>query len=298
MVTTPAPDLSIVIVSYQCKRYLLDLLDDLAAARDDLSLDVHVVDNASEDGTPAAVRAAHPWVAMSALPENVGFGRANNLVITDVLSETVLLLNPDTRVTGHALRVCVDEMRRSPDIGILSPRVVDERGLFDRRCMRGFPTLWGVCCHVSGLDRVLRGRRSRRYTLGWLLDDEAADVEAVSGAVMFCRADALRQVGGFDERFFMYAEDIDLCLRATGVGWRVRYWPGASIAHIGGRSGASVRSRLAWTRSIGDLHRAHRPAPWGRFTGRACDAAGLALDWLAHRGTRFTAPTGIKTVDT
>ena len=75
--TTAYPDLSIVIVSYQCKRSLLDLLDDLAAARDDVSLDVHVVDNASEDGTPAAVLAAHPWVAMTALSENVGFGRAN-----------------------------------------------------------------------------------------------------------------------------------------------------------------------------------------------------------------------------
>ena len=257
-VTTEAPELSIVIVSYECKRYLLDLLGDLAKTRGDLAFDVHVIDNASHDGTPDAVRAAHPWVALTALPENIGFGRANNLGIADACAETVLLLNPDTRVTGHALRACLDEMGRSPDIGILTPRVVDEHGVFDRRCMRGFPTLWGVFCHVSGLDHVLRDRRSRRYTLGWLPDDLAADVEAVSGAVMFCRADALHQVGGFDERFFMYGEDIDLCLRIAESGWQIHYWPGTNLTHLGGRSGTTSRSRRAWATAIGAINRTHR----------------------------------------
>ena len=272
------PDLSIVVVSYECKRYLLDVLDDLAGARDDLVLDVHVVDNASRDGTADAVRSAHPWVALIALPENIGFGRANNLVIADARAETVLLLNPDTRITGHALRACLEEMGRSPDVGILTPRVVDEHGVFDRRCMRGFPTLWGLFCQVSGLDRVLRDRRSRRYTLGWLPDDAATDVEAVSGAVMFCRADALRQVQGFDERFFMYGEDIDVCLRAGDAGWRVRFWPGVTVTHVGGRSGTPHTARRAWARAIGDIHRIRRPGRRGRIAGAICDAAGAAID--------------------
>ena len=282
-VTTEAPELSIVIVSYECKRYLLDLLGDLAKTRGDLAFDVHVIDNASHDGTPDAVRAAHPWVALTALPENIGFGRANNLGIADACAETVLLLNPDTRVTGHALRACLDEMGRSPDIGILTPRVVDEHGVFDRRCMRGFPTLWGVFCHVSGLDHVLRDRRSRRYTLGWLPDDLAADVEAVSGAVMFCRADALHQVGGFDERFFMYGEDIDLCLRARRGGWRIRYWPEFEIVHVGGRSGRTSESRRAWARSIGDLHGAHRIG-WTAVLGRTSMHLGGRLLRLRQTG--------------
>ncbi len=284
-----APEISIIIVSYQCRRYLLSLLRDLSLAREAIALEVHVVDNDSDDDSVASVRRLYPWVVVTALEENVGFGRANNMAISGVQAETVLLQNPDTHITTQALRACIDEIRRSPDIGILTPRVVDERGVFDRRCMRGFPTLWGVFCHVSGLDRFLRDRRSLRYTVGWLEDDREADVEAVSGAVMFCRRDALRQIGGFDERFFMYGEDIDLCLRVRAAGWRVRYWPGAEVMHLGGRSGMHPHARRAWARSIGDLHRFHRGRRGGRVSGAICDLAGMALGVL-RRESRPSAP--------
>ena len=278
------PELSIVIVSYQCKQYLLDLLADLETARADVAVEVQLIDNASNDGTPEAVRQMYPWVALTALNENLGFSRANNLAIPNVRAPTVLLLNPDTRVTGTALRACVDEMVRSPNIGVLTPRVVDEHGTFDRRCMRGFPTLWGVFCHVSRLDRVLRGRRARRYTMGWLPDDQAADVESVSGAAMFVRADALRQADGFDERFFMYGEDIDLCVRIADAGWQIHYWPGAEITHLGGRTPANVRSERAWAVSLGELQRAHRRGHEGLFAGAVFDAIGAAM--RRHRSFR------------
>jgi GT2 family glycosyltransferase len=286
------PELSVVVVSYECRQHLIDVLDDLRPLRDALSLEVLVVDNASSDGSPQAVRALHPWVTLDALHENLGFGRANNLAIRRARARLVLLLNPDTRVTAPAIRGCIEELKAHPEVGILSPRVIDGNGDFDRRSIRGFPTLWGVFCHVSRLDRILRDPWSRRYTLGLPSGDHPMEVEAVSGAVMFARTDALREIGGFDERFFMYGEDIDLCLRMRASGWRVRFWSGVTITHLGGRSGMTSRSADAWARSIGDLHRLHRPGRAGRVTGALCDVAGTALNWLRHaQGGRSPAAT-------
>ena len=280
---TATPELSVVTVTYECRGHVLALLDDLAAARADVALEVLVVDNASGDGTVKAIRATHPWVDVEALNENVGFGRANNRAILRARAPFVALLNPDTRVTGDALTACLGELRRAPDVGILSPRVVDADGRFDRRCMRGFPTAWGVACHVTRLDRLLRDDASRRYTMGWLPDDRPADVEAVSGAVMFARADALREAGGFDERFFMYGEDIDLCLRVAATGRRVRYWPGATVAHVGRGSGWTPQSRAAWATAIGELHRLHRPGLRSRMVAGGCDLIGRTIA-RARRG--------------
>lgn len=289
------PELSVVVVTFECREHVLRLLGDLENAGRDVSLEVFVVDNASSDGTVDAIRKLHPCVDVEALDENVGFGRANNRAIRRAQGQTVLVLNPDTRVTGTALRACLDELRRSPDVGVLTPRVVDELGNFDRRCMRGFPTLWGTFAHVSRLDRLLRDRRSRQYTMGWLPDDRPADVEAVSGAVMFTRADALRQVAGFDERFFLYGEDIDLCLRMANGGWRVRYWPGATMTHTGRGSGWTPQSSAAWARSIGDLHRIHRRGGRARAAGAICDFAGMALRAMASSQRHM--PRGAKSRD-
>jgi GT2 family glycosyltransferase len=287
---TAKPDLSIVIVTYECRPYVLDLLGDLAAARDALSLEVFVVDNASTDGTVDAIRAAHLWIDVDAQAENVGFGKANNRAIPRAQADTILLLNPDTRVTAEALTACVDELRRCPDVGILTPRVVDEHGVFDRRCMRGFPTLWGVFCHVTKLDKVLRDRASGRYLQRWLSETDPADVESVSGAVMFARADALAQVGGFDERFFMYGEDIDLCLRIADAGWRVRYCPGVEITHLGGRAGENPVAQRAWSQALGELQRSHRPGKRGLMTALAFDRTGSAVTSRRWQRTRRVGP--------
>lgn len=274
---TSKPDLSVVIVTSECRPCVMDLLDDLATARGALALEVFVVDNASTDGTVDAIRAAHPWVDVDAQTENLGFGKAGKQP-RDPQSTggDRLAANPDTQVSAEALKACVDELRRCPDVGILTPRVVDEHGVFDRRCMRGFPTLWGVFCHVTKLDRILRDRASGRYLKRWLSETDPAEVESVSGAVMFTRADALAQVGGFDERFFMYDEDIDLCLRIFDGGCRIRYRPTAEITHLGGRAGANPLAQRAWSEEPGELHRSHRPGEPGHIAAvsfdKTCDA--------------------------
>ena len=229
-----------------------------------------MVDNASGDDTVEVSR-RHAWVTTTALDENVGFARANNVAMDRARGRAVLVLNPDTVVPPGALRACLDELWRDPSVGLLSPRLIDREGRLDRRCHRGFPTLWSSFCYFTTLDRVFRGPRSRRYTMGHLPETEAADVEAVSGAFMLMPRDAMVVVGGFDEQFFMYAEDIDLSLRFIEHGYRVRYWPGVDVVHVGAGSNVAGQrppaANAAYFRTMAPFVRKHRKGLHGLALG-------------------------------
>jgi len=287
------PELSVVIVSYRCRALLADCLASLAAQRDQVDMEVLVLDNHSGDDTLEAAR-EYPWVDAWNIGENVGFGRANNLGFARTTGRAVLALNPDTVVPAGALRACLDKLWASPDIGVLSPKLVDPEGRLDRRCKRGFPTMWSSFCYFTGLDQHLRDRRSTRYTAGWLPEDQAGDVESVMGAFMLMPRAALVQVGGFDEQFFMYAEDIDLCLRFIAAGWRVHYWPAVTVVHVGAGSNANGRrppaADAAYFRTMAPFIRKHRPGLRGRVTanlvGMAAEGMYAASRLSARRGRR------------
>ena len=264
------PELSVVIVSYRCGALLDECLTSLEANRADVDMEVEVVDNASGDDTVEVSR-RHAWVTTTALDENLGFARANNVAMDRARGRAVLVLNPDTVVPPGALRACLDELWRDPSVGLLSPRLIDREGRLDRRCHRGFPTLWSSFCYFTTLDRVFRGPRSRRYTMGHLPETEAADVEAVSGAFMLMPRDAMVVVGGFDEQFFMYAEDIDLSLRFIEHGYRVRYWPGVDVVHVGAGSNVAGQrppaANAAYFRTMAPFVRKHRKGLHGLALG-------------------------------
>ena len=188
-------------------------------------MEVEVIDNASNDDTIGAARGME-WVTATALDDNVGFARANNLGLARARGRAILVLNPDTVVPRHGLRRCLDELvgpsRRRPDDrpsgrSRRPPRPALQARLSD-------PVVVGVLLHRPrpGVPwaplPAVHGRVAA--------DTESGDVESVSGAFMLMRRDALHEVGGFDEQFFMYAEDIDLSLRFLEHGWRVYYWPG------------------------------------------------------------------------
>jgi GT2 family glycosyltransferase len=293
MTGAPDPELSVVIVSYRCAGLLADCLQSLAANRGDVSMEVEVIDNASGDDTIEVARAAG-WVVATELDENVGFARANNCGLARTTGRAVLVLNPDTVVPPHGLRRCLDELWSHPDVGLLTARLIDPDGRLDRRCKRGFPTLWSSLCYFTGLDQVLRDRRSLRYTVGWLPDTQAGDVESVSGAFMLMRRDALHEVGGFDAQFFMYAEDMDLSLRFVEHGWRVRYWPGVDVIHVGAGSNVNGKrpplANAAYFRTMAPFIFKHRPGWRGRALGAFVGLVGellLALSQIAG-GLRVT----------
>ncbi len=275
-----APELSVVIVSYRCADHLERCLQSLDDNARDVALQVIVVDNASGDGT-ARVARAHAGTQVIERSGNDGFARAANQGMARAQGQALLVLNPDTVVPPGALRACLDALWQHPHVGVLSARVVDGQGHLDARCHRSFPTAWSALCFVTGLDRVLPWRSAQGYLMRYLPDDASADVDAISGAFMLMRADALHRVGGFDQQFFMYAEDIDLCMRFKAAGWAVLYWPGAHVVHVGGGSGEghgrTPRADAAAFRTMAPLIHKHRPGPRGAALAALAALAGEAM---------------------
>ena len=292
-----------VIVSYRCEAFLLNCLRSLADQRAQVKLEVLLVDNASGDRTASAAVAAYQWIDCEALTKNVGFARANNRAIQRARGRAVLILNPDTLLPPGSLRACLDELWASPDVGVLTPRLVDPSGRLDRRCKRGFPTLWSSFCYFTGLDRRFTGPRSTRYTMGALAHDQTGDVESVSGAFMLMPKAMLNEVGLFDEQFFMYGEDIDLCLRVIEHGYRVRYWPHVDVVHLGGGSSVDGKrppeANAAFFRTMAPFYRKHRPGPRGAILasviGTAAEAMYLASRLGLHRPASHTSKEPSKT---
>ena len=279
--STAAPDLSVVIVSYEVRDFLDRCLASLPAGAGRLRLEVIVVENGSTDGSADMVRARHRRCILLEPGENLGFSRATNLGLRRARGRYLLLLNPDTVVQPRALEKTAAYLESHPDAGLLTCRLVMEDGRLDPACRRSFPSLWDGFCRASGLSRLFpRSSIFARYNLGYLDEDADCDVDAVNGAFMLARREAVEEVGLLDEGYFMYVEDLDWCLRFGRAGWRVVYHPAAEVVHFKGRSGAKRSG--AMIRCLFDstlrFYRRHyfprRPPAW-----RAAVTAGLRA-WM------------------
>ncbi|MEJ2210931.1 MAG: glycosyltransferase family 2 protein [Anaerolineae bacterium] len=247
-----AIDLAIVTVSYNTRDLLADCLAAAQAglAHSGLAGEIWVVDNASADGSAEMVRRRFPDVRLLAHDENVGFAAGNNLALRemDPGSEAgprhVLFLNPDTRVLGDALGEMVRFLDATPGAGAAGAALVHGDGGFQHSAF-AFPGLVQIFLdffplHHRLLDSRLNGRYPRRrYEAG-----RPFPVDHPLGAALMVRGETLAQVGGFDERFFMYCEEIDLCRRIWAAGWRIYTLPGARIVHLVGQSTGQFRDRM------------------------------------------------------
>jgi N-acetylglucosaminyl-diphospho-decaprenol L-rhamnosyltransferase len=264
-----AGSLDIVIVSYRCEGLLRDCLASLRAHPPGREMGVHVVDNASGDGTAEMVRREFPEVQLTACGRNLGFSAANNVAIRESDAEYVLVLNPDTRLTAGALDRMLDLMGDRPGIGISGPRLELEDGSFDHAAKRSFPTPLSALGHFTGF-----GRRRETGTLAAYRapEVESGPVDAVNGAFMLIRAEALEQVGAFDEGYWMYMEDLDLCYRFAQAGWLTWYEPSATVIHVkAGTSGTerSLRLNRAFHYGMYRFYRKHYAADRGVMTNFA-----------------------------
>jgi GT2 family glycosyltransferase len=164
----------------------------------------------------------------------------------------VLFLNPDTVLPANALQATVDFLEAHPRAGVVGPKVIKPDGTLDLACRRSFPTPTSGLFKLAGLSRLFpKSRTLARYNLTYLNDDETAEVDSVMGAYMLVRGDALTQAGLYDERFFMYGEDLDLAFRLKERGWKVYYYPAVEVLHHKGAS-----SRKQSERSIREFYRA------------------------------------------
>lgn len=253
---------TVVVVSYQCRGPLLRCLASLQRQSDVADLHIIVVDNASGDGTVEAVRARFPAVAVVANAGNVGFSKAANQGIALANPGQVLVLNPDTELPPGSLVACLARLDACPRVGVLGCKLVRTDGSIDRASKRNVPTPRNTLRYVTGLDRLL-GARPDSYNPPLPDYDVEGETGALCGAFLLVRAAALAEVGGLDEAFWMYGEDIDWCMRFRAAGWGVHYAADVSVLHLKGASSASGRSlrvTYAFAHAMWVFFDKHRPA--------------------------------------
>src|SRR5262249_39619979 len=251
--------LEVVIVSHGAEALLRRCLASLRAHPPrTATMRVTVVDSGSTDGTPDMVEREFGEGRLGRRG-NIGFSAGNNLVLRESGAGAVLLLNPDTEVYDGTLDTSLARLAADPAIGMVGAKLVREDGELDHAAKRSFPTPLGALAHFTGIGR--RGDASAalgQYRATHLGEDEAGEVDAVNGAFMLCRAEAVAEVGLLDEGYWLYMEDLDWCHRFWDGGWKVFYEPRAIALHVKGGSSArrrAPRQEIAFHRGMGRFYR-------------------------------------------
>lgn len=261
-----APRLSILVVNWNTREDLLACLGSLRDAAIAVPHEVVVVDNASADGSADAVAAAFPVYRLIRASRNLGFAGGNNLAIAEATGDLLMLLNPDTLVRAGELEKLVAYLDAHPAVGIVAPRLVYGDGSFQLSATP-FVTPADVYYEFARFPRALQPRAQREPRRLYAFDPvEAKAVDTVMGAAMLVRRAVVDQIGGLDEGYFMYGEEMDWCWRAKAAGWEVHWLPTAEVTHLGGRAAARVPYEML----------AHRFASTFRFL-RLRQGAGAAL---------------------
>ncbi len=302
------PELSILIVNWNGGKLLRNCLSSIAKAPPSVSFDIIVVDNASSDDSVAWLRSAE---AASLLPdikvhvienaENAGFSKANNQAIAHSGASMLLLLNPDTEVTSGAIDTMVACLHSDERIGACGPRLLNTDGSVQPSVWRNPPTAWEIIVSGLGVWRLIPHRLRANLLLGGHWDHATRrDVPMLGGAAILARRKMVDEVGGLDERFHMYGEDNEWCLRISRAGWQLIFDPAASVMHHGGQFSlqrwnsldklqVQINSGLQYNRY--SLSRSHSIAnllahcfvsfcqkSWYRLRGRPAEAAQIIFD--------------------
>ncbi|MDY5969007.1 MAG: glycosyltransferase [Bacteroidales bacterium] len=230
-------ELSVIIVNYNVKHFLQQCLASVYEAGMGINMEVWVVDNGSVDGSAEMVRQQFPQVRLIVNKDNPGFAKANNQALKKAKGDYLLLLNPDTLVERATFRKCLDFMHEHTDCGGLTVKMLDGKGKYLKESKRGFPSPETSFYKISGLIRLFpHNKRIAAYYLGHLNEDEVNEIEVLPGAYMLISQAAYEKVGGLDETFFMYGEDIDYSWRIKLAGYKNYYLPSARIIHYKGES--------------------------------------------------------------
>ncbi len=261
-------DLSIVILSYNTRDILRECLRSVFRTTHRLRFEVVVVDNASRDGSAQMVAREFPEVVLIRNGRNEGFSIANNRALEVCRGRYVLLLNSDTIVLPGTLANLVDSMDGDPEIGVAGCRLERPNGELDLACRRSFPTPMVSLYRFLRLSRLLPShRRFARYNLTYLDPEGDYEVDSIVGAFMLIRKEVIGEMGGLDEDFFMYGEDLDWCYRVRERNWKVWYYGGSRVIHYKGASSSqeSFRMNYHFHRAMYLFHRKHLrhryPAP-------------------------------------
>jgi GT2 family glycosyltransferase len=236
------PLVSIVIVSFNTRDLLRECLQSMERETQGIDKEVFVVDNVSRDGSADIVEEEFPAVRLIRSNVNLGFAAANNRAFPFCTGRYVVLLNSDAFLCDGALPKAVAHMEANLEVGLGGARLVGRDGSWQPSA-RMFPSLLNDFLSLSGLSAHFpHSKFFGRFDRTWADQMEAADVDWVPGAFSIIRRSVLQSVGYFDESFFLYYEEVDLCCRIKAAGHRVRYWPDVVVTHLGGESSKTIAS--------------------------------------------------------
>jgi len=247
-------DLSVIIVSYNTSELTFKCVKSLVSSLEkekNISFEVIVVDNGSEDGTVDRLKKIAIEKDRFLIIENkknLGYAKANNLGIKKASGKFILFLNSDVLISDINWKILLDFLEKNEKIGALTVRVNLESKDIDPACHRGLPTLWRSFCYFVCLERFFASfpflnRIFGGYHLIHLDLGKIHEVEAISGAFFLTRKEILSRLKGFDEDFFMYGEDLDLCLRIRKIGYKIIYYPLFSVLHLKYKSGLGKKNK-------------------------------------------------------
>jgi len=240
-------DLSIIIVNYNVKEFLKNLLHSIKKASQNFSTEIIVVDNASDDGSVEMLREKFPEVKLIVNEKNLGFGKANNLGLKEAKGKYILLINPDTLVAEDTFSKLIEFFESHSEAGMVGCKILNPDGTLQLACRRSFPGPWTSFTKVTGLSTLFpKSKLFARYNLTYLDENQTYEVDAISGSFMMMKKEVYDKVGGFDEQFFMYGEDLDLCYRIQKAGYKIYYVHTTQIIHYKGES--TKRSSLDETK--------------------------------------------------
>lgn len=280
-------DLAIVIVNYNVRDLLRDCLNSVYASTG-VTFEVCVVDNASPDGSADMVAREFPQAKLIRNTDNLGYAAANNRGLKlfgfgeqgagiedraavestirhhqSALPRYALLLNPDTVVPPDAFARMIDLMDQHPTFGVSGPKLVRRDGTLDLACRRSFPSVEVSFWRLTRLSKIFpKSRRFGRYNMTYLDPDQPAEIDAVVGAFMLVRREAIQQAGLLDEAFWMYGEDLDWAYRIKACGWTVYYYPAVVVTHVKRAASSqdnagAARARYEFDRAMWLFYRKH-----------------------------------------
>jgi GT2 family glycosyltransferase len=278
----PSPALTIICVTYQSRKHVVEALRSAvrSAQAAQASVELIVVDNASADGSADVVEAAFPEAQLLRNDVNRGFGAANNQAFAIARGRGWLLLNPDARLDDGTVGALQAAMGVDPRLAAVGPSI-SGAGVGGAESAGMLPGIRSLASHFLFLNRLLPADHGGAWR-GWMVrpspGPSTRSVEWVSGAVVLLRPEAVRQVNGFDEAFFLYGEDTDLCARLLDAGWQVGLAPKAHAQHAIGGSQAAGSTR--WVDGIERYLARHRRSRVSRSVSLLCMAIGLAIRGL------------------
>ena len=237
--------ISVIIVSWNACSYLRNCLYSIREMGVSQAPEVIVVDNASNDGSAEMVAKEFPEAKLIRSPENLGFARANNLGMKHATGLYLAFINSDVVVHSGCFERLIRYMEAHPEAGLAGPKIWGGDGRLQRTCRR-LPTVWNTMCSTLALERLFpHWPLFSGFEMRHLNDDTPTEVEALSGCFWLARRLSVEKVGGLDERFFFYAEDVDWCKRFKEAGYIIIFLPNATAIHFGGGSSSNAPLRFS-----------------------------------------------------